>query len=777
LREVASTGFAFGLASLATISLTHRAHETMPVSAADDREVRCTACSSVSATRTWLAIDVVERPDLREAFLEPAAYFSTCRACGHRAMRDAPLLVVGLAEEAPGIIALPSDGIPESLPTDFDKVIDRVVQALDLEGRSLPPPPLVAPFDVLMVALGRDLKIDVGNPDAAVRSVDEQLGRVSAERHAIFLTNVLAARPHLRHAAALDELGRVSDIADLETTLERYPEILTAEFRRRSAEIASEARTAGDDVGARVGEAMLELLERCATGDIAGGWETYEVAQADISEAVAGAHLSSLREAMSEAIDGNEYARAAQLGEDLIAEVVKLRLGPMEAEWSAKTAYAYSMSPDAGQSAIVERRCVLLERALLIIDQNLSLDEASHATVLFNLSNAVNARHRGDPAANRERSIRLLRQVLELYPEEKGPTWAKAQMNLGLRLLERDLLPEVLEDKGSFRAREQQVQQDAIRHFQQALTYWTSKQNPLEWAQTEANLGLAHAWCEASDVQGLQRAIEHCRNAVRGFRAVGHAKSHAQTLANQAMGETDLALLNDTLPDDRATLLMAAERHARAAVALIGEDAHGMESGHRWWQLGRVLAVSEGYTPQTRGALQRALVDLTPDTDARMCRRVGAALGELACAANEWPVAAEALEQAARGAAAAVASRGTRGGRFQEMTQSANVFRWAAYALIWTGSPVRALEILELGRAREIALWLRGDVVHLQPLKDSNEIDRTPFVGPPRVRVGGGYGSRSKVAAGAVGSDRGLAGDGVARRTRDRRRAAERSEA
>ena len=55
--------------------------------------------------------------------------------------------------------------------------------------------------------------------------------------------------------------------------------------------------------------------------------------------------------------------------------------------------------------------------------------------------------------------------------------------------------------------------------------------------------------------------------------------------------------------------------------------------------------------------------------------------------------------------------------------------------------------------------------------------DRTPFVGPPRVRVGGGYGSRSKVAAGAVGSDRGLAGDRAARRTRDRRRVAERSEA
>ena len=36
-----------------------------------------------------------------------------------------------------------------------------------------------------------------------------------------------------------------------------------------------------------------------------------------------------------------------------------------------------------------------------------------------------------------------------------------------------------------------------------------------------------------------------------------------------------------------------------------------------------------------------------------------------------------------------------------------------------------------------------------------NSHDRTPFVGPPRVRVGGGYGSRRKVAGRAVGSGRG----------------------
>ena len=43
---------------------------------------------------------------------------------------------------------------------------------------------------------------------------------------------------------------------------------------------------------------------------------------------------------------------------------------------------------------------------------------------------------------------------------------------------------------------------------------------------------------------------------------------------------------------------------------------------------------------------------------------------------------------------------------------------------------------------------------------DPRGADRTPFLGPPRVRVGGGYGSRRKVATGAVGwGEEGRAGD------------------
>jgi hypothetical protein len=81
------------------------------------------------------------------------------------------------------------------------------------------------------------------------------------------------------------------------------------------------------------------------------------------------------------------------------------------------------------------------------------------------------------------------------------------------------------------------------------------------------------------------------------------------------------------------------------------------------------------------------------------------------------------------------------------------------------------------GRERLVPELSEGVIAPFQQFASKREAgavtDRTPFVGPPRVRVGGGYGSRRKVA---VGSDRGRA-KAVARRMRGHRRGAERSEA
>lgn len=80
-------------------------------------------------------------------------------------------------------------------------------------------------------------------------------------------------------------------------------------------------------------------------------------------------------------------------------------------------------------------------------------------------------------------------------------------------------------------------------------------------------------------------------------------------------------------------------------------------------------------------------------------------------------MAGEAWETAALAAAAALQARSTRRGRFDELQRNANVFRWAAYALARAGRHRRAVEILELGRARELSSWLQRDVVDLEQLR------------------------------------------------------------
>lgn len=62
-------------------------------------------------------------------------------------------------------------------------------------------------------------------------------------------------------------------------------------------------------------------------------------------------------------------------------------------------------------------------------------------------------------------------------------------------------------------------------------------------------------------------------------------------------------------------------------------------------------------------------------------------------------------------------TRGNRTGRQSELHRSLNIFRFAGYALARAGRPDRAVEVLELGRARELSQWVSGELVDLERLE------------------------------------------------------------
>ncbi|HTA97818.1 MAG TPA: CHAT domain-containing protein [Solirubrobacteraceae bacterium] len=329
----------------------------------------------------------------------------------------------------------------------------------------------------------------------------------------------------------------------------------------------------------------------------------------------------------------------------------------------------------------------------------------------------MGARHAGDPAVNQERATALQRRVLEhTTREENGRIWATAHTNLGLSLLEREHVAQSsTEGADQIRARQQSWLAEAIRHFEQALTYRSFERDPHDWAHTQVNLGLAYTRLDDGHRRtNLHRAVDHYTRGLRGFE--GHTALYSQALGNRASARLDIALLENTPAQEREELLRTAAADARAAINTIGVEGHSVAAGRRWWQLGRVLAATETLTDELLHVLRRVLTELTPETAPKECREAGWRLGEIAAQAGNWPVAAEAYEQAAVAAANAIGARATRNARFAEIERSGNVFRWAAYSLIRAGRPARAVEILELGRARELALWLQRDQAELQPL-------------------------------------------------------------
>ncbi len=65
--------------------------------------------------------------------------------------------------------------------------------------------------------------------------------------------------------------------------------------------------------------------------------------------------------------------------------------------------------------------------------------------------------------------------------------------------------------------------QRAISYFLSALQVFTQDAYPEDWARTQVNLGVAYyEWYKTTqDAQYLRLAIEHLRQALEGFRAVG----------------------------------------------------------------------------------------------------------------------------------------------------------------------------------------------------------------------------------------------------------------
>jgi CHAT domain-containing protein len=678
----------------------------------------CAGCRLQSMTPIWVAIDLVERPDLRTMLASGALGVISCARCETRTPRAEPLLVTRLSPAAPMLLALPYDRLqgPEHPAAASQPLIKEVYRRMGDEAHEAPGPVLVLPFDVLAVAAGRDVAADATDIDAARATLgggDEP----TVMNYALFLGDVRDSTPARRLTFAFSQLSGLRSASELQRLIEEYPELASQAARD---EVAAWLAHAVDEEERDVARARLELLKLVARGDYGAAWVGYERAVLDVMAQHVGPAINRLLQDFDEREAAGDLDAALAVGERLLQIVPGAK--DLEAQVSWRVAAVLSAMPGSGRAERIELVIGLLTRTVELLDEGACADDQLfRARVLTSLGVAFSVRPHGDPLVNQERAIALYRQVLGLTTmDDDGDLWALAQTNLGLSLLERvQERPSQLGWEGSPGSPERVAEiNEAVEHLTAALEWRSFERDPRDWAFTQVNLGLAFSRRPGGNrAENLRRALEHYENAERGCAASGDRGNHAHVLHNLSGDKLALARLEELPEEERHELLRSAADDARAAVTEWPLEEAPVDAGRAWRQLGECLQ-ELGDVDGAIDAYSRALRGLTAEVAPRHARDTAGALGALAAESGRWDLAAQAWETAAQAAAQAWEARASFAGRIDELRENLNVFRWAAYALAKVGRLERAVEVLELGRSRELARWLQADLADLKRLRD-----------------------------------------------------------
>ena len=611
-----------------------------------------------------------------------------------------------LSPEAPVVLAVPDEALAADDPfAGHWDLINDTYEALGDRRHDLPGPVMAAPFDVVAIAAARDVTTDV-------RSRQRPRGRAleAAEprrRYRVFLGMLRDSRPERRINLALNRLTTLYGVDELRGAFAELRELTGSGVRARLAEDVAEAR---DEEERLIATARAELVGTAAEGRFDEAWARYEEQLATLRREHVGPRLMTLLEELR-AEQGGDARRAMAVGEELLAlfQYGWERSGAhVEALQRTGAAYYSAEGPDTEER--LDRVIALCQRAIEVIDAGVE-DPAERAAMvdervraLLNMGAAYSRRYRGDPAANHERACELAREVLrEVSRESDARVWAMASTNLGMSLTHR---ARMRDPDDSTRQREID---EALDHFADALQVRSFEADPLDWAFTQTGLGLAYGHRHSDDRRAdVYAATDHHRQAARGMHAAGESALEAQAWHNVASETLALARLDDTSEAERAALTSAAIEACRRALALRPAPVDPTGAGQTESLLGDALEMA-GDRDGALAARNRALESLRPDTAPQAAREEALKLADQARQVGDWEAAAGAYELAVQAAVVALESRTATSGRFEELGSGLNLFRWAAAGLLRAGKVRRAVEVLELGRGRELAVWLHRD--------------------------------------------------------------------
>ncbi|HTP25997.1 MAG TPA: CpXC domain-containing protein [Anaeromyxobacteraceae bacterium] len=678
-------------------------------------EYSCQACGQTSRGSVWVAIDLAERPDLRSYLAAGTWLSSRCDSCQGSVPRRAALLVTRLDPSAPVVLAVSHEAIErgeDHMGASSELVKDVRDRLGDAVG-DVPGPVLIAPHSVVALAASRDVQRDADDPTRIA-------GLPPAQEHdyRVFMQAIVESAFERRLGYALDHLVMPREPSEFASFFASYPELLSTEASRR---LEAKADAAQDGAEQAIDRAAVLLLESSQRGHAERAWREYVEAVQKISASLIHPQISELLEQAEQHLERAEWTELLGVAERLLFFGEIEGGEEIEAPAADFAAVALTHIEGPGREARYDRAIAYFRRELEILDRRPDLDEGTRrASILQNLGVAYSAKHVGDELANQERGRELQEQALaHVSMSEDGRLCAMVHTNLGLNLLElARLQPTQTIDptEEDMRARDDLVRL-AIPHFDTALEWRSFERDPLDWAFTQINLGLAYARLRTGDRRGdLRRALNHYAEAVRGFEAAAADRHVANTLHNMSGETLALAQFESPRGKSRRELIERAISYSRRAIDLWSAVRGGVDEGRAWYGLAHCLT-ARGDDDAAVEALQRALSELTPDTAPSLARDVARELAELAAAHQDWNLSAEAWDTAAVAAARVWEARGNRAGRQSELHRSLNIFRFAGYALARAGRNERAVEVLELGRARELSHWISGELVDIERLE------------------------------------------------------------
>jgi CHAT domain-containing protein len=342
------------------------------------------------------------------------------------------------------------------------------------------------------------------------------------------------------------------------------------------------------------------------------------------------------------------------------------------------TAYLFRMRGDGAQN--VELAIKAFEAALTVRTRQTLPQE--WASTQIHLGLAYSDRVNGDRAENLELAIKAYEAALTVRTRALPEDWAKVQNNLGLAYSDR---------VNGDRAENLEL---AIKAYEAALTVRTRAAFPQDWAMTQHNLGNAYF----ERING-----DRAENLTLAFKAY----EAALTVYTRAAFPEDWAQMNHELGQAYSASAELADLWIKAYRAKFGaregsqRTLEAFYSGRAEAQESAIKAYEAALTVLTREAFPR---------DQLMTARL---LGETQLSKRDWRAADQAFA-GARDAFLILFGQGLDEAEARDLIEKAGpLFAEAALAAAQMGQAERALDLLNEGKARLMAVALRQQSLDL----------------------------------------------------------------